>query len=154
LLIVATSSYSKIVVNKVPVVPVNGGKDWIGVAVAQLSGIHAAGIAVLLMGHLPRAASNIPDCLSLHRTNLGACEIPTSEVLPENLVLNQQQAATSAGVDYWNPAELICPDGVCTWIQGNTIMYIDSNHLSGAFSAALSTPLGKVLNEILSRPSP
>lgn len=154
LLVVATYRNSKIVVDGVAVTPASGGNDWIGVAVAQLSEAHAAGIPVLLIGEVPRAKFNIPDCLSLHRTNLGACESPASEVLPESLVFNQQQAAAAAGVNYWNPVQSICPNGVCTWTQGGAIMYIDNNHLSATFAATLGTPLGKVLNRILSTPSP
>jgi peptidoglycan/LPS O-acetylase OafA/YrhL len=154
LLVIATSGFSKIVVGGVAVFPAKGGKDWISVAVSQMSGIHSSGIRVLLIGEIPRARFNIPDCLALHRTDLSACEIPIAGALPGSLVLNQQQAAASAGISYWNPAELICPAGVCTWVWDNQVMFIDPGHLSASMAASLKNSVGAVIRSVLLQVAP
>ena len=154
LLVVSTSRFSKIVVGGATIFPSSGSPDWMRPAVSQLSGVHALGIPVLLIGDIPRATFNIPDCLAMRRTNPSACEISVADALPRSLVLNQQQVAASAGIDYWNPAESICPAGVCTWVRENQVMFIDPGHLSASVAASLKGSIGAVIRIMLSRVTP
>jgi peptidoglycan/LPS O-acetylase OafA/YrhL len=154
LLIVTSSKYSKIAVGDTYSLPVTGARDWMGLAIEQLAQATSNATRVLLLGDVPRARFDIPDCIALHRFDASSCAMPVGETLPASYIANLEEVASSAGVSAWNPSKYICPEGVCTWIQGGTIMYIDNNHLSATFAATLGTPLGKVLSEIFSRPSP
>ena len=154
LLIVTSSNYSKIATGDTYSLPATGARDWMGLAIEQLAQATSRATQVLLLGDVPRARFNIPDCIALHRFDTSACAMPVGETLPESYINNLEEVAASAGVSAWNPSKYICPDGVCTWVEGGTIMYMDNNHLSATFAATLGTPLGKVLSEILSRPSP
>ena len=154
LLIVASSKYSKIAVGETYSLPVTGARDWMSGAVETLVQARSHAGRVVLLSDVPRARFDIPDCIALHRFDTSACTVPIGDTLPARYIANLEEVAAAAGVSSWDPSEYICPDGLCTWLQGSTIMYTDNHHLSATFAATLGTPLGKVLDEILSPPSP
>jgi len=154
LLVVATSRFSKISVNGALVAPASGSSAWMNVAITQLAEVRSKGVQVLLVGEVPRASFNIPDCLALRRLAPVACELPVAEALPAILSENQIGVAASAGINYWNPSEKICPDGVCTWISDNRVMFIDAGHLSATYAMSLKESLGVVLGSMVSARTP
>jgi hypothetical protein len=124
------------------------------VAITQLAEVRSKGVQVLLVGEVPRASFNIPDCLAVQRLAPVACELPVAEALPAILSENQSGVAASAGINYWNPSEKICPDGVCTWISDNRVMFIDAGHLSATYAMSLKESLGVILRSMVSVSTP
>lgn len=116
----------------------------------------ARGIDVLTIRDNPRFSQNMYTCAEkvLENDGTGAdanaqCGVPAAAVL--SLVDPQVLTASAApGPGRVVTADLtpeICPSGQCVPVQGNTAVFMDSNHVSKVFATAMQPRMLEVIAE-------
>ena len=88
-------------------------------------------IPVVGIRDTPRMNGNVPACLEKNPEDPLACGVAAADTLaPEAPV---QSVASRGGVHLLDFTDLICPQGYCTPVIGNVIVYRDSDHLTSTF---------------------
>jgi hypothetical protein len=108
--------------------------------------VKADGAKVVWLEDTPSPASNVPDCLSVHPTDIQKCAFSLTAGLYEpqtRTTLNQ--AAARAGATLINPAPWLCTARVCPPVIGNTVTYFDDSHLSSTYAMTLVPELSGAL---------
>lgn len=94
----------------------------------------------------PRPGSNVPECLSEHLTDAGACMPAADEVSrePDRRAL-VADVARAEGVTVVDPMPWFCTDQWCPVIVGNVLVYRDTNHISVPYATLLAPLLADAL---------
>lgn len=84
------------------------------------------------------------DCLSRHGGDADSCGIDRADVLAE---VDPAQAASAdlPGVRLLDLSDAVCRTDRCRVIEGNVLVYRDSNHLTASYVRTLAPELGRVL---------
>ncbi|MEU4690920.1 acyltransferase family protein [Actinoplanes sp. NPDC023714] len=100
-----------------------------------------AGIPVVQIQDTVRPVGTTPECLAGNAWQIRACDQTRAEgiVRPGRRALIAEEARR-AGIHVVDPAPWLCAGTVCPPIVGDTLVYRDGNHLTVAYSRAL-TPL-------------
>ena len=99
--------------------------------------------AMYLIEANPRLGFHGPDCLSKHRSQ--AIDDHTCEGTADNTAYSHVARLLKSVTDepvlktFWiGTEELVCPGGRCKAIQGKVVVFRDSQHLTGSFTASLA----------------
>jgi hypothetical protein len=104
------------------------------------------GAKVVWLEDTPSPASNVPDCLSVHPTDIQKCAFSLTAGLYEpqtRTALNE--AAARAGATLIDPAPWLCTARVCPPVIDNTVTYFDDSHLSSTYAMTLVPELSGAL---------
>jgi hypothetical protein len=115
------------------------------------------GIKVVLMRDTPFFAYDIPTCLARSLRHSwypgGSCEADRSNVLNASVFESEQAGARGlSNVHFIDVTDRICQRDICRPVQGQTLIYRDHHHLTGAFADSLIPALGMKLIGILNSP--
>jgi hypothetical protein len=113
--------------------------------VATLTRLGRTGAAVTLLSDTPYADELVPDCLSAHPDDAGACTMARQEGIRFQHSTIEAQAAHDAGVRYLRTESLLCGPTRCPVIVGDLLVYRDTSHMTTPFSEWLSAPLAALL---------
>jgi len=112
------------------------------------------GIKVVLMRDTPYFSYDIPTCLARSLRHSwypgGSCEAERSNVLNGAVFESEQAGARGlTNVHFIDVTDRICQRDICRPVQGQTLIYRDHHHLTGAFADSLIPALEMKLVAIL-----
>jgi peptidoglycan/LPS O-acetylase OafA/YrhL len=120
--------------------------DTLGRTVAQL---RSTGAAVLILGPAPDPHSSLPNCLSAHLDDAGACAPTRSAAVNDDGIAAERAAATVGGGQYADLTDLFCTPDRCPMIVGNTLVFRDDNHVTTEYAQLLAPVLGALADRAL-----
>jgi peptidoglycan/LPS O-acetylase OafA/YrhL len=115
---------------------------------ARSAGLLAGGGARLyLIDDTPYQRGDVPECLSAHPHDPGACAVGADAALP-NLARRRMidAALRQRGVTTIDPTPWFCTATVCPVIVGNVLVYRDTSHITATYARLLAPLLGPYLN--------
>ncbi|KAA0103216.1 acyltransferase family protein [Mycolicibacterium sp. P1-5] len=124
---------------------------WIDSLARLVRQLRDTGARVLVLGPIPDPQSVPPICLSGHLADAIACS-PTRSTAVNQLGINAESTATTAaGGQYADLTDLFCTAERCPVIVGNTLVYLDKNHLTIEYVRLLAPVLGALADRALTR---
>ena len=112
---------------------------------ATVSALTSKGVEVVAIRDNPRFTFNMADCVVRNGATSSECRPALSGVLAPQDPLTafaNEHTDRFAAIDM---TDLLCPDGVCSGVIGNTYVYLDDNHLTKTYAASMSSMLGERL---------
>ncbi len=108
--------------------------------------LQALGTRVVFLRDPPKPGFDVPACVSKHRDDYAACDLPRSKVVERDDPL-LAAAHGVGGVDLIDLTETLCPASAdtCPVVQGNILRYRDSNHLTATYARSLAPELSDAL---------
>jgi peptidoglycan/LPS O-acetylase OafA/YrhL len=101
---------------------------------------------VVVLSDPPNFRITPATCLSDHLEDASSCDRPRDAATDPRFVAAERAAATESGGSYVDLTDYFCTR-VCFAIQGNTLVYRDSHHLSASFSAAIADVLADAIGQ-------
>ena len=89
------------------------------------------------------------DCLSSHLEDATACSAARSTAVNQTGIAAESAATTAGGGRYEDLTELFCTTDRCPVIVGNTLVYVDSSHLTLEYSRLLAPIMGALADRAL-----
>ncbi|WP_285593738.1 acyltransferase family protein [Kineosporia sp. NBRC 101731] len=111
-----------------------------------VSTLLAGGTDVAFLADSPRAKTDVPECLSQNPRNIQACAQASDRATgtPQRTAI--ARAVRSASARVVDPAPWFCTATSCPVVVGNTLVYRDDNHITGAYARALASLLFEELH--------
>jgi hypothetical protein len=91
----------------------------------------------------------VPICLSGHLDDAVACSPLKSTALNQSGIAAESAATKAGGGRYADLTELFCAADRCPAIVGNTLVYLDSGHLTIEYSRLLAPAIGALADRAL-----
>jgi peptidoglycan/LPS O-acetylase OafA/YrhL len=104
---------------------------------------------VLVLGSIPDPRSEPTICLSGHLDDVTACTPPRSTAVNESGIAAESAATQAGGGQYADLTDLFCTTDRCPVIVGNTLVYLDKNHLTVEYSRLLAPVIGALADRAL-----
>jgi peptidoglycan/LPS O-acetylase OafA/YrhL len=104
-----------------------------------IRGLKEAADRLVLINDTPDPKSSVPECVSAHLADVGACSTPVESAV-KSPALRRMVAAAAAreGVLVVDPTGWFCTAHTCPAIVGNLLVYRDGSHVARAYAAALA----------------
>jgi peptidoglycan/LPS O-acetylase OafA/YrhL len=115
---------------------------WIASLTRLVQQLRDTGAKVLVLGPIPDPQSYVPICLSGHLDDPTACSPPRSTAVNQPGIAAETAATTAGGGQYSDLTELFCATNRCPVVVGNTLVYIDDDHLTLEYSRLLAPVIG------------
>ncbi|MCV7377225.1 acyltransferase [Mycobacterium alsense] len=122
---------------------------WITGLTRLVQRLRGTGAQVLVLGPTPDPHSVVPICLSNHLDAATACSPSRSTAVNETGIAAETAATKAGDGQYADLTELFCTTGRCPVIVGNTLVYLDSNHLTLEYSRQLAPVIGALADRAL-----
>lgn len=122
---------------------------WIDSVTRLVRELRSTGARVLVLGPVPDPHSVVPICLSAHLDDASACSAPRSTAVDESGMAAEAAATQAGGGQYADLTKLFCTADRCPVIVGNTLVYLDWNHLTAEYSRKLAPPIGALADRAL-----
>jgi peptidoglycan/LPS O-acetylase OafA/YrhL len=123
--------------------------EWLVSLTRLVQQLRTTGAQVLVLGPIPDPRSAVPDCLSVHLDDVTACSPLRSDAVNEAGIAAESAATTAGGGQYADLIDLFCTASRCPAIVGNTLVYLDENHLTRQYSQALAPVMGTLADRAL-----
>ena len=126
-----------------------GEEVWLkamGDIVAQLS----TKTHVVVLQDVPYSPTPIPACILRSKGKLDTCDFQPTELF---IALSDAERTVTQnnGGTYVNTLPIVCPNNECVAAVGNIVTYMDTSHMTAAFSKSIAGPLGAELKPLLPR---
>ncbi|MCV7093467.1 acyltransferase [Mycobacterium interjectum] len=125
------------------------GAAWNDSLTRLVQRLRGTGAQVLVLGPTPNPHSVVPICLSDHLDDAKACAPPRSTAVNQTGIAAETAATKAADAQYADLTELFCTTDRCPVIVGNTLVYLDSNHLTLEYSRQLAPVIGALADRAL-----
>jgi peptidoglycan/LPS O-acetylase OafA/YrhL len=128
---------------------------WAAGAERTMAVLGPAARRVVVIDDPPLPGGDVLGCLSLHSTNIAACEYSRSRraYLDHDLLEAAAPALSRYDVQYADLAPLLCPTGRCPVVTPDgIIMFKDGAHLSATFSRLMWRLLGQAIDSATPTP--
>ena len=122
---------------------------WIDSLTRLVQQLRDTGAKVLVLGPVPDPHFDVPTCLSSHLDDVTACTPRRSAAVNEPGIASESAATTAGGGQYADVTELFCTTDRCPVIVGNTLVYVDSSHLTFEYSRLLAPIMGALADRTL-----
>jgi peptidoglycan/LPS O-acetylase OafA/YrhL len=122
---------------------------WIDSLTRLVQQLRSNGSTVLVLGPVPDPGTTVPDCLSGHLDDATACSPPRSAAVNRAGIAAETTATKTSGGQYADLTELFCTTNRCPVIVGNTMVYLDWNHLTAEYSGQLAPAMGALAGRAL-----
>ncbi len=122
---------------------------WIDSLTRLVQQLRGTGAQVLVLGPIPDPQSVVPDCLSGHLDDATACSPPRSTAVNQPGIAAESAATKAGGGQYADLTELFCTADRCPVIVGNTLVYLDENHMTLEYSRLLAPVIGALADRAL-----
>jgi hypothetical protein len=110
------------------------------------------GIPVAVLSQTPKAAANVPVCLSAHLHETSACE-PRRNVA-NNVNRHLRAALRGTNARLVDAAPLVCDGAACPSVVGNVLVYRDQNHVTYDFARMRAGALIRMLSPLIGGATP
>ncbi len=126
-----------------------GEEVWLkamGDIVAQLS----TKTHVVVLQDVPYSPTPIPACILRSKGKLDTCDFQPTDLF---IALSDAERTVTQnnGGTYVNTLPIVCPNNQCVAAVGNIVTYMDTSHMTAAFSKSIAGPLGAELKPLLPR---
>jgi peptidoglycan/LPS O-acetylase OafA/YrhL len=111
---------------------------WINSLARLVQRLRATGARLLVLGPIPDPHFHVPACLSGYLDDVPACTPSRSAAVNESGIAAEAAAVTAGGGQYVDTSDLFCTAERCPVIVGNTLVYLDENHMSQTYSRTLA----------------
>ncbi|MGA7053108.1 MAG: acyltransferase family protein, partial [Mycobacterium sp.] len=122
---------------------------WIDSLTRLVQQLRGTGAKVLVLGPIPDPQSYVPICLSGHLDDASACSPPRSSAVNQLGIAAETAATTAGGGHYTDLTELFCTANRCPVIVGNTLAYLDQEHVTLEYSRLLAPLMGTLADRDL-----
>ena len=122
---------------------------WIDGLTRLVQQLRGTGATVLVLGPVPDMHLGVPVCLSEHLDEATACSQQRSTAVNEHGIAAESAAIKAGGGHYADLTELFCTTDRCPGIVGNTLVYVDSGHLTFEYSRLLAPVMGALADRAL-----
>jgi peptidoglycan/LPS O-acetylase OafA/YrhL len=122
---------------------------WIDSLTRLVLQLRGTGAKVLVLGPIPDPHTTVPICVSGHLDDAMACAPRRSTAVNEPGIAAESAATKAAGGQYADLTDLFCTADRCPVIVGNTLVYIDSSHLTFQYSRVLAPVIGGLADRAL-----
>ncbi|SPM28055.1 acyltransferase, partial [Mycobacterium terramassiliense] len=122
---------------------------WIDGLTRLVQRLRGSGAQVLVLGPTPNPLSVVPICLSDHLDDATACAPPRSTAVNQAGIAAETAATKAGDGQYADLTELFCTADRCPVIVGNTLVYLDSNHVTLEYSRQLAPVIGALADRAL-----
>ena len=110
-----------------------------------VAALTAKGTEVIAIRDNPRYTFDMADCVVRNGATSAECNPSLSSVQAAESPLATFAAQHTSGFAAIDMTDLVCPNGACTGVIGNTYVYMDDNHLTRTYAASMSAQLGQRL---------
>jgi hypothetical protein len=124
---------------------------WIDDLTRLVQQLRGTGAKVLVLGPVPDPHFVVPICLSGYLDDLKACLPQKSTAVNESGIAAESAATKAAGGQYTDLTDLFCTADRCPVIVGNTLVYIDEEHLTLEYSRLLAPVMGALADRTLAQ---
>jgi hypothetical protein len=114
--------------------------------VQQLRGI---GANVLVLGPVPDPHFVVPICLSGYLDDVAACTPSRATAVKQSGIAAESAATKTGGGQYADLTDLFCTTDRCPVVVGNTLVYLDENHVTLEYSRLLAPVIGALADRTL-----
>ncbi|PRC44252.1 hypothetical protein C6A85_000000101185 [Mycobacterium sp. ITM-2017-0098] len=125
------------------------GEAWRAGLTRLVRQLREVGVKVLVLGPIPDPHSVVPVCLSDHLNDAAACAPARSIAVNASGIAAELAATTAGGGHYGDLTELFCTAARCPVIVGNTLVYLDENHLTIEYARLLTSAIGALVDRAL-----
>jgi len=122
---------------------------WIDSLTRLVQQLRATGAKVLVLGPVPDPHFVVPICLSGYLDDVTACLPRRSTAVNESGIAAESAATKAGGGHYADLTDLFCTADRCPVIVGNTLVYIDEEHLTFEYSRLLAPVMGALADRTL-----
>ncbi len=122
---------------------------WIDSFGRLVQRLRATGAQLLVLGPIPDPGFHVPVCLSGYIDDVPACTPARSTAVNEDGIAAEAAATEAGGGRYVDTTDLFCTAERCPVIVGNTLVYLDENHMSLEWSRALAPVAGALADRAL-----
>jgi len=124
---------------------------WLESLTRVVKQMRSIGAQVLVLGPIPDPLAPIPDCLSVHLDDATACAPARSKAVTVDGIAAEAVATKAGGGEYVDISDLFCTTDRCPVIVGNTLVYLDRNHVTNQYSEALAPVMGALAARALAQ---
>lgn len=134
--------------------PERPGNEYVPDSYVELwNQLTAAGIGVVALRDNPWFDVSVPECLERRGSTHDDCAVRSVDYLDDTSPTDHLDPIP--GVEFVDLTDIFCPDGVCAFVQGNRVVYRDTNHLTKSYVDSLVPVLEERLVPLLAwRSSP
>ena len=104
---------------------------------------------VLVLGDVPRNATQPVDCLRQHPTDMSQCQARSVPPAKRAVEVAQRAAVREQGQYFDTLHDKICSYDPCPLVQGNVLIWRDKSHLTGTFARRLTPAVRELLRPFL-----
>ncbi|MGO9100693.1 MAG: acyltransferase family protein, partial [Mycobacterium sp.] len=122
---------------------------WIDSLTRLVQQLRGTGAQVLVLGPVPDPHTSVPICLSGHLDDATACSQRRSTAVNQPGIAAESAATKAGGGQYTDLTELFCTTNRCPVIVGNTLVYIDEEHVTLEYSRLLAPVMGALADRAL-----
>nr|WP_301336301.1 acyltransferase family protein [Mycobacterium colombiense] len=122
---------------------------WIDGLTRLVQQLRGTGAEVLVLGPIPDPQTVVADCLSAHLDDATLCSPLRSVAVNERGITAEATATKAGGGQYAKISELFCTAERCPGIVGNTLVYLDRNHLTSEYVGQLAPVVGALADRAL-----
>ena len=127
------------------------GPAWLDSMTRLVQQLRGIGANVLVLGPIPDPHFVVPICLSGYLDDVAACTPSRSAAVNPSGIAAESAATRAGGGHYADTTELFCTADRCPVIVGNTLVYLDENHLTLEYSRRLAPVIGTLADRALAR---
>ena len=124
---------------------------WIDGLTRLVQQLRGTGAKVLVLGPVPDPHLDVPTCLSAHLDDATACMPRRSKAVNRVGIAAESAATATGGGQYADLTDLFCTTDRCPVIVGNTLVYVDSSHLTFEYSRLLGPVMGALAERALAQ---
>ncbi|EHB49697.1 acyltransferase 3 [Mycolicibacterium rhodesiae JS60] len=125
--------------------------SWLDSLTRTVRQLRETGAQVLVLGPIPDPQSVPPICLSGHLDDATACSPSRAKAVNEAGIAAEAAATTAGGGHYADLTDLFCTADRCPVIVGNTLVYLDKNHVTIEYVRQLAPALAALTDRALAR---
>jgi hypothetical protein len=123
---------------------------WLNGLSQLVTRLRSTGAAVLVLGPIPDPRDSVPECVSGHLNDVGACSPPRVDAVNDAGISAESAVVSAAGGQYADLTALFCTSERCPVIVGNNLVYRDDNHVTIEYAQALGPLFGASVDRELS----
>ncbi|MCX6489350.1 MAG: acyltransferase family protein [Mycobacterium sp.] len=122
---------------------------WIDRMTRLVERLRATGAKVLVLGPIPAPGFVVPICLSGYLDDVQACTPQRSAAVNESGTAAEAAVVEAGGGQYVDTTDLFCTAKRCPVIVGNTLVYVDENHMTLEYARLLAPAIGALADRAL-----
>jgi peptidoglycan/LPS O-acetylase OafA/YrhL len=124
---------------------------WLDGLTRLVQQLRGTGAKVLVLGPVPDPHFVVPICLSGYLDDVQACTPPRSTAVNPSGIAAEAAATAAGGGQYADLTDLFCTAARCPVIVGNTLVYLDENHVTLEYSRLLAPVIGALADRTWAR---